>query len=193
MLNYLVYHIHTSPGFVISSKPYREADRVYQIFTKEFGLISAIAQGIRLEKSKLRYSISDLSITNLSLVHGKEFWRIVGADNVDSIKNSDKVIIILAKLANLIKRLVHGEEKNEKIFDLLSRLTIIDIKDRDIAENIESLSVLRVLHELGYIAMTREIQTCIEDDIALIGEALDQDKRKFINQLVNNALKQTQL
>ncbi len=193
MLNYLVYHIHTSPGFLISSKPYREADRVYQIFTKEFGLISAIAQGIRLEKSKLRYSISDLSITNLSLVHGKEFWRIVGADNVDSIKNSDKVIIILAKLANLIKRLVHGEEKNEKIFDLLSRLTIIDIKDRDIAENIESLSVLRVLHELGYIAMTREIQTCIEDDIALIGEALDQDKRKFINQLVNNALKQTQL
>lgn len=193
MLNYLVYHIHTSPGFVISSKPYREADRVYQIFTKEFGLISAIAQGIRLEKSKLRYSISDLSITNLSLVHGKEFWRIVGADNVDSIKNSDKVIIILAKLANLIKRLVHGEEKNEKIFDLLLQLTIIDIKDRDIAENIESLSVLRVLHELGYIAMTREIQTCIEDDIALIGEALDQDKRKFINQLVNNALKQTQL
>ena len=193
MLNYLVYHIHTSLGFVISSKPYREADRVYQIFTKEFGLISAIAQGIRLEKSKLRYSISDLSITNLSLVHGKEFWRIVGADNVDSIKNSDKVIIILAKLANLIKRLVHGEEKNEKIFDLLSRLTIIDIKDRDIAENIESLSVLRVLHELGYIAMTREIQTCIGDDIALIGEALDQDKRKFINQLVNNALKQSQL
>lgn len=193
MLNYLVYHIHTSLGFVISSKPYREADRVYQIFTKEFGLISAIAQGIRLEKSKLRYSISDLSITNLSLVHGKEFWRIVGADNVDSIKNSNKVIIILAKLGNLIKRLVHGEEKNEKIFDLLLRLTIIDIKDRDIAENIESLSVLRVLHELGYIAMTREIQTCIEDDIALIGEALDQDKRKFLNQLVNNALKQTQL
>ena len=188
-----MYHIHTNLGFVLSSKPYREADRIYQIFTKDFGLINAIAQGIRFEKSKLRYSIEEFSISNFSLVHGKEFWRIVGAeDNLDSKIKSKKILLILAKLSLLIKRFVHGEEQNEKIFDVLYDLSQIKEQNQNF-ENLESLAVLQILYNLGYVAKTEDVSQCISDKISNQYLNLDQEKRRIINQKINNALKNSQL
>ena len=188
-----MYHIHTSLGFVLSSKPYREADRVYQIFTKEFGLISAIAQGIRFEKSKLRYSINDLQVSNFSLVHGKEFWRIVGAEAVNQPQNSKRIIVILSKLSILLKRLIHGEEQNEIIFNILAEIANLDINDPSLAENIESLSVLQILHQLGYIAKTKDNEDFFAGKVQDLAIDIDVTKRKIINQAINSALKNSQL
>jgi hypothetical protein len=80
--NSWVHHVHTTDGFTIGSKPYGEAGKIVFIYTRDLGFLTAIAQGIRLEKSKLRYSIRDYGFASFSLVHGKEFWRIVGASEM---------------------------------------------------------------------------------------------------------------
>ena len=56
-----MHPIHTTLGFVINSRPYGEAGKLLSIFTRDFGLVLANAQGIRLEKSKLRPFIQDYS------------------------------------------------------------------------------------------------------------------------------------
>src|SRR5690349_11857408 len=74
-----MYAIHTTPGFIIGSRPYGEAGKMLSIFTRDLGLVLAAAQGIRLEKSKLRYSAQDYSFGTFSLVRGKEFWRLTNS------------------------------------------------------------------------------------------------------------------
>ena len=74
-----MHAIHTTPGFIIGSRPYGEAGKMLSIFTRDFGLVTATAQGIRLERSKLRYHAQDLSFGSFSLVRGREFWRLTSA------------------------------------------------------------------------------------------------------------------
>ena len=78
----MAYRHYQTEGLVINSRPYGEADRFYQILTPDFGLISVLAQGVRLEKSKLRYQILNYSLVNIELVRGREYWRLVGAEKI---------------------------------------------------------------------------------------------------------------
>jgi recombinational DNA repair protein (RecF pathway) len=55
--NKAVHHIYTNPAFIVHSSPYGEAGKFLLLFTKDFGMIGAVAQGIRLTQSKLRYHI----------------------------------------------------------------------------------------------------------------------------------------
>jgi len=94
-----MYTIHTTPGFIIGSRPYGEAGKMLQIFTRDLGLVMVAAQGIRLEKSKLRYHTSDYSFGRFSLVRGKEIWRLTSAAEVFSMKyevGGDKESVIPA-------------------------------------------------------------------------------------------------
>src|SRR5690349_10081885 len=74
-----MYSIITTEGFIIDSRPSGEAGKLLYIFTKDHGLVMATAQGIRLEKSKLRYFIQDYSFGVYSFVKGKEYWRLTNA------------------------------------------------------------------------------------------------------------------
>lgn len=79
-----MHAIHTTPGFIIESRPLGEAGKLLSIFTRDLGLVWAIAQGIRLEKSKLRYHSQEYSFGEFSFVRGKEFWRLTSAGEVSA-------------------------------------------------------------------------------------------------------------
>src|SRR4051812_13786640 len=111
-----MHAIHTTPGFVIDSRPYGEAGKILSIFTQDLGLVSAIAQGIRLEKSKLRYYVQNYSFARYSLVRGKEFWRLTSAaESEEGTWNAE----LVAKIAALLKRLLQGEEPHPELFELV--------------------------------------------------------------------------
>ena len=66
-------------GYVLKRTNYAEADRILQIITPE-GKISAIAKGVRREKSKLAGGIEMFSLVELNLYQGKsELFVITGA------------------------------------------------------------------------------------------------------------------
>ncbi|MEK7646238.1 MAG: recombination protein O N-terminal domain-containing protein [Patescibacteria group bacterium] len=101
-----MYSIHTTPGFVIGSRPYGEAGKMLSIFTRDLGLVSVAAQGIRLEKSKLRYHTSDYSLGIFSLVRGKEVWRLTSAQQ-SVIPASQSAAEAQAGIQDLLTR--HGD------------------------------------------------------------------------------------
>src|SRR3989344_531684 len=107
------YHIYTTRGVVLSSRSLREADRVYSILTRDLGLIRATALGVRKEESKLRGHIEPLSLSTISLVRGKEYWRLTSADSIKNIPVSPN----FSKPFSLIETLVQGEDPNQELFD----------------------------------------------------------------------------
>ena len=199
--NKRVHHIHTTNGLVINSRPYGEAGKIIQILTSDFGLVSAIATGIRLEKSKLRYKIQDYSFGSFSLVKGKEFWRIVGAEDLDIVESQSKVDgngLVLIQIANLLRRLIHGEENNPEVFGCLYSCYLFLNKSPELTteqtKTLESVVVIRILYNLGYIEDIKEYKDFLHNhDLSIeLVDSLAKD-RVEINRHINKALKESHL
>lgn len=184
-----MHHIYTTPAFIIHSTPYGEAGKFILLFTREFGMIGALAQGIRLNKSKLRYHLQDYDYSNVSIVRGKEIWRITGAGEIEG--NSRNTVLRI-KVLKLLKRLLHGEEKNERLFALIKSLYENNIEERD-QDIVECLIIMKILDILGYIQKNKYIEF-LEGDI-YSSEMIDKarDRKKDIVSAINLALRESHL
>jgi DNA repair protein RecO (recombination protein O) len=138
------YSIHTTEGLIISFRPLREADRVYSILTRDLGLIRATAIGVRKDASKLRGSLEPLTLASLSLVRGKEYWRLTSAQVIATIPSTPEMLRPLA----LLEKLVQGESAHQELFDMV-REAILDRKADD--EMFEVRLVATILFHLGYL------------------------------------------
>ena len=173
-----MHHIYTTPAFIVHSAPHGEAGKFLLLFTKDFGMIGAVAQGIRLSQSKLRYHVQDFSFCMVSIVRGKDVWRLTGAYEIYQEK---KTGILHIKILKLLRRLLQGEEKNNKLFEIMKDLyqTSTDHIDHEI---MECVTILQILNTLGYIP---------DKDLLLIENA-KENKAKIIK-VINFALSESQL
>ncbi|MEI6396695.1 MAG: recombination protein O N-terminal domain-containing protein [Candidatus Taylorbacteria bacterium] len=195
-----MHAIYTTPGFIVGSGQYGEAGKLISIFTREMGLVRAVAQGIRFEKSKLRYHTTDYSFGTFSLVRGKEVWRLTSAQsNFASSPNNDGLVqSFWAQISVLLRRLLQGEEANAQLFDALlacnTFLKEVDIDKKPDLDTVESLLVIRILHTLGYIGDDKDIHGFIySNDFTPSLLDLAMRKRTSINQHINKALKESHL
>ncbi|MES2314538.1 MAG: DNA repair protein RecO [Patescibacteria group bacterium] len=201
-----MYAIHTTPGFIVSSRPSGEAGKLLSIFTKDLGLIRATAQGIRFEKSKLRPFIQDYSLGVFSFVRGKEFWRLTSAQE---IKLQEKLSFqskeLVARVALLLNRLLQGEDPHPELFVTLDSLFDFLATDSDSAgsntqldaesfKTLESLIVTRILHRLGYVASIPDLRADIESDTIESAHLMQLNPmRTIMNQHINRALRESHL
>ncbi len=158
------YTVYTTEGFILSTSPHGEANRLYCIFTREFGVIYATAQGVRLAKSKLRGHLTEFSLASISLVKGKEFWRLTSAQALQTSRHP-----LYVQILSILKRLLQGEGEHVTLFDFLKEKLFNDIDETEI--------MTKILIELGYIDEK---------------EVVNADKQKIIH-LINQGLKASQL
>jgi len=198
----MAHRIYTTEGFVLSSSNSGEANKYFRVFTSGMGLITALASGIRYEHSKLRFHLQDYAHAQLSLVRGKEVWRIVGASQINnmyyqSFYADKKKLLLYSRINLLLKRLLHGEEKNGSLYDVLSEgfyfLTHNNM-DKSLLYDFECILVLRILHVLGYVSEDesefRRFQSSAFDKDILQYAA---SQRKYLVAAINESLKVSQL
>ncbi|MBU4480314.1 DNA repair protein RecO [Patescibacteria group bacterium] len=157
------HNIYTTKGIILNSFGIGEADKLFRIFTKDFGLIDATAQGVRKIESKNRYGLQDFSVSDFSLVRGRDIWRItnvapienlyfVFSNNLDCTENNKKFNTVL-NIFSLIRRFIQGEEKNENLFNLiLNAITFLkqnNLEDKDL-RNFDLIVSIKILNNLGY-------------------------------------------
>jgi DNA repair protein RecO (recombination protein O) len=194
-----MHHIYTTKAIIIKSISSGEANRFYFLITKDLGFIKASAQGVRLLKSKLKGHLQDFSIVNVSLVKGKEVWRITGSEVVENeilIKNAEKMYVT-KNIFSLLLRMLHGEEKNESLFECVDNFYNFLLKnelDKDQLKNIEILTVLRILHHLGYFKNTFPLSVFAGENELSFGTLKDfADKSKEAVREINLMLLETHL
>jgi DNA repair protein RecO len=191
-----MHHIYTTKGLILNSVQRGEADKVLTIFTRDMGLIYVFAQGARLEKSKLRYHIEDYSWGTFSLVRGKDIWRLTGAETKRAKKYHYP---LLSRLSSTVRRFVHGEDVNEKLFDILeSFIDFLDSVDEgmmsDMSLSLESLLILYILNSLGYIGTIKELSNILS--LNKFTHEILSEANKFknlINIHINKAFKESHL
>ena len=161
------YRIYQTEAWVLGGIDVKEDSRFIDMFTQDLGLVRGFAQGVRKLRSKLRYGLRDFSRVNISLVKGREIWRIVGVEVIDRINRSshEEDLEIIARIFSLMRRLIKGEEKDMVLYydinaaiDYLTKsdLTKVEIK------KVEIVIVYRILHKLGYIPDTAELNFLLQ-------------------------------
>ncbi|KKW47559.1 MAG: repair protein RecO protein, partial [Candidatus Kaiserbacteria bacterium GW2011_GWA2_58_9] len=74
-----MYQKYHTEALVLGNRERGENDRVFTLYTEEFGLVRARASAVRTEASRMRYALQNYSRARVALVRGKRGWRIGGA------------------------------------------------------------------------------------------------------------------
>ena len=154
---------------MLSERGIGEADRIYTILTRDLGKLHAQAIGVRKNVSKLRGNIEPFSLSNISFVKGKNYWRLTSAEHIQNITPSPFV----ARPFSLISKLIPGEEPNPELFDVVEQF-VLSPKSDD--EMFEIRLVSQILFHLGYLKKSD----------------LDLDKRTLIK-AINNGIQSSDL
>ena len=147
------------------------ADRTYLLFTREAGMLFAEARSVREERSRQRYALQDFSRIRVSLVKGKQSWKI---GSVQAISNdftaahSREARGSVVSFYRLLRRFIRGEEASPALFDFCSQaLNILVLPSTDRAF-LESCIQVRLLSALGYVddeAVPKIIRDCPLEEV----------------------------
>jgi DNA repair protein RecO (recombination protein O) len=194
-----MHHIYTTKAIIIKSVPIGEANKYYFLLTEDLGFVRASAQGVRLDKSKLKGHLQDFCFVKISLVKGKDIWRITSVETIErgNFLNDINKLIAIKNVFNLLLRLLHGEEKNEPLFHSIESFYNFLLKNKlsqDNVKNLETITVLRVLYNLGYFKKTFDLSDFVKDNELSIDILNSFDNKKKLAILdINNALNETHL
>lgn len=191
----------TTDGIVLEKRGVGEASTVAAIFTREHGLLHARAQGSRLGKSKLRYSLEPLTEARFSLVRGKYGWKLINSYQPSAVICRGEYDVRAAraaagKVARLLMRLIHGEEASPLLYDdVAGGLRLLSAaRSREEADAIESVLVLRIVHRLGYLPATPELAPFIGDmSMSMELAARAAHSRAALIRSINHSLEATGL
>jgi DNA repair protein RecO len=197
----MAHHTYTTSALVLGLHPYGEDSRVCVLYTKEVGLVHAVAKSIRTVRSKLRCALQTYSSVEVSLVHGREIWRVTGAREIKSYYFSDVLTsaqqATTARIFSLTRRLIAGEESHPELFDkLVQGLETLSRPglSSDYLESIECVVVLQMLHALGYVSEPDHIRVLVSSAFFAEGSfgALTPLRHELIAH-INRGLKAAQL
>jgi len=191
-----MHHIYHTDAFVLESRPKGEGSKMITLYTRELGLVFASAQSVRELRSKVRYAVQDFSFSRIDLVKGREIWRITSATPVLNIFGiSGEVLRLIGRVFGLVQKLCAGEEANEILFnDLLSFYKATqNISTKEEYEKLELITVLRILHHLGYLGKDEDTGAVISGGLSLSLLNNDTFTYSILVKKINQALRETQL
>lgn len=158
---------YKTKAIIIKQYEVGEADRIIVAFSRDLGLITLSARGVRKILAKLKGHL-ELFNYSLLLVHKSSHGSIdtiIGAETIHSYKklrtsleSTSRVYLIF----EFLNRILPEREKHESIFKLLLYVLkeIENEKQRERRLIISSYFLLRAIKELGYAPHFRECIRC---------------------------------
>ncbi len=112
---------YRTKGFIYKKRDRGEADRIFTVFTYDFGKIDIWARSIRKIDSKLKSGIDIFYLSEIEFVQGKKKTL---TDAVLIHKFSDIIInpeksAVACKIAKVLEAFIHGQEHDHEIFALI--------------------------------------------------------------------------
>jgi DNA repair protein RecO (recombination protein O) len=159
---------YKATGINLKSAPMGESDRVLTVLTREFGLIRAVAPGVRKQRSTIGGRSELFVVNELLIAKGRSLDKITQADTVQSHPGLSRNLGKLAAaqyLAELAIASALSDEPQEDLFWLLGEhLSRLErLSDRT---EIQSAAVLiahlthGIFHLLALAGLAPQVQVC---------------------------------
>jgi DNA repair protein RecO (recombination protein O) len=114
--------VYKSKGIVLRSISYGEADRILDLYTRDAGLVSAIAKGIRRTRSRFGARLEPLSCVDFVAYHGRTLDTVTQAEVLRSFHGVREDLArfeAAAGMAGSVRALSGGDEADRRVFNLL--------------------------------------------------------------------------
>lgn len=113
---------YKTKGFVFKKEDRADADRVFSVFTRDFGRVEIFAKAIRKISSKLKGGIEIFSLSDLEFIQGKNRKTLTDAIFIQKpeniIKDPEK-IKIAGRACGMLDAFIKGQELDEKIWEVI--------------------------------------------------------------------------
>lgn len=110
--------------FVYKKKDRGEADRIFTVFSYDFGKLEIYAKGIRKIDSKLKSGIDIFFLSEIEFVQGKRkiLTDALLIEKFSNISNTPEKFLIARKIAKVLDNFIKGEEHDHEIFNLIKEI-----------------------------------------------------------------------
>lgn len=143
-------------GIVLKKQNYREADQIVTVWTREAGKVRVMARGLRLGKSKLAFSMQDLSLVDFEVAGKRSLPSLISAKSrkiFPKLRDDLPKTVAAFYATELMLKMTADEQPNEDAFDLLADflefLNSSDISRQPAFVAVDSFS-LRLMNCLGF-------------------------------------------
>ena len=114
---------YRTQGIVLEKEDRGEADRVFTVFTKDFGKLRLRAVSERKITSKLRGGLELFYLAEIEFVQGKTQKTVTDAWAIDQhilLRRDVNRLRVMHRLAEIVDDLVKGQEEDQRLWSLLS-------------------------------------------------------------------------
>ena len=154
---------YRTQGIIFKKQDRFEADRVFSIFTYDFGKLEIIARAIRKITSKLRGGIEIFSLSEIEFIQGKNRKTLtdtIAIERFSNIIQDPGRLEISYRISDILDNFIRGQEKDEFVFDLLKE-TLNKLNNPKLQIlNIQLVYYYFLWNFLSAIGYRPEIQKC---------------------------------
>lgn len=114
--------LYSTTGIVLSRRDFREADRLYSVFTRSHGKIEFIARGGHKPLAKLTPHLEMTAEVELLLVDGRTFQTVAGVERQRRFVNPNvdlSRLLLIQNSLSLVDLAVRSGERDPVLYDLL--------------------------------------------------------------------------
>ena len=175
---------YNSRAVVLKSTKYKDSDKIFTLFTREYGKISAIARGVRKISSRRSGNLDTLNLISVKIHEGRN-----GIKNIEEVKTLESFKNIKKDLAKSLKayyiaELVHkSTEEGEKltgIFNLLIKFLKVLEKNGYSGDLFVTYFEINLMKLLGYELTLSKCRKC--------GKVLDESWSKYTFNIDNGSI-----
>lgn len=170
-------------GIVLSSFDYKEKDKLVEVFTLEFGKITAVLKGCKSPNAKLKFAFQPFCFAEFSIVKLGKFYQIIDAKAIDSFFDLTldlNTYYLSSLILELVSVSVEFEEQNPTLFLLCVNALKHICYDNLPADLVVAKFCEDIMNMLGYKI---NYQTCSNCGMAYLGKVyLNLDSGAFVCQ-----------
>ncbi|MDP3882792.1 MAG: DNA repair protein RecO [Candidatus Staskawiczbacteria bacterium] len=131
---------YRTKGFVFKKNDINESDRVFSVFTEDFGRIEVRARALRKIISKLRADVDIFYFSEIEFIQGKNMKTLTDAVKIkksESLYKNLRKLKVACQISDLLDDFLKGQESDKKIFVLIEEFfndldKVADVKNDDL-------------------------------------------------------------
>ncbi|TET84400.1 MAG: DNA repair protein RecO [Candidatus Nealsonbacteria bacterium] len=120
-----MFRHYRTQGFILKKTDRGEADRIFTIYTKDFGKLEILAKAERKIKSKLKGGLELFYLSEIEFIQGKTHKTLTDAiliENFPILRKDLERLPIAYRISEVLDNLIKGQEADEKIWNLLNEI-----------------------------------------------------------------------
>ena len=150
---------YRTQGIIIKKDDWKETDRFFTVYTKDFGKIKVLGRGIRKISSKLKSGMETFYFSEIEFIQGKNYKTLVDAvliNKFEKVRADLKKTITAYRILGIFADLIQGQEKDEKAWKLL----LDSLKDLNDQENYKIIYYYFFWNLLSLLGYTPNLYLC---------------------------------